>query len=339
MKALVLKPLTKVFSMAVDIRHWLYKKEVFRSQRVRVPVISVGNITLGGTGKTPFVDIIVKYLIEKNKTVGLVSRGYGAKEKKRGIIDQSQRNFGLMADQYGDEPTMLQSKNPKLFVCVNPDRFQGSQELISKKAVDVIVADDAFQHLALHRDLDVVLIDATEKLENLQMLPLGRMREDFAALDRADLIILNKVNLVAPEKILQLRSLLNTKEILEADYEFDGFYHLDSGVPMVEQPLDKYLIVSGIANNESFLKMCRDKFAGMVCGDMGFNDHHIYRQSDINMILNKAKELGAHRILITEKDAVKISQWKSNLFVYSVLKLSIKDDGRKLYDQIDQIIS
>jgi len=348
LKSLLLGPLAKAFSLAVDARYWLYKKEILNSRQVSVPVISVGNITLGGTGKTPFVDLIVKYLTEKNKNVGLVSRGYGAKEKKRGIIDQNQKNYGNLASQFGDEPTMLQWRNPTLHVVVNPNRYRACQELINKKSVEIIVADDAFQHLALKRDLDLVLLDATESYENFKLLPLGRMREGFSSLERASLVILNKANLVSLEKVQNLRDLVFSKcsflknepnRWLEANYEFEGFFHLETDKPWSGSYNEKLLVLSGIANNQTFFKMCRDKFGKSVYGEMGFSDHYVYSKTDMALIMIRAKELGADRILITEKDAVKISQWKSDIFVYTKLKVSLVGDGRKLYDKIDQIIS
>lgn len=348
MKSIILKPLSQVFSLAVDLREWFYNKSLIPSRGVKAKVISVGNITLGGTGKTPLADVIVRYLLEKNKSVGLVSRGYGAKDKVNGVIDHKNIGLAEMARMFGDEPALLQWNNPKLHVSINANRFEACQALLQKKEVDVIVADDAFQHRSLKRDLDIVLLDATENLDAFHMFPAGRMREDFSALARADLVILNKTNLVSPEKLHNLRELifLRAPELknvpekwLEASYDFAGFYQLIDNTLWEKSSFEKVLLVSGIANNESFFKMCREKLGGQVVGELGFKDHFNYTTGDYEMIRNKASELRADRILITEKDAVKMSQWKTSAFIYSKLKMSLNGQGQSLYDKINQVVS
>ncbi|MCB0357639.1 MAG: tetraacyldisaccharide 4'-kinase, partial [Bdellovibrionales bacterium] len=195
--------LTWLYSSVLKFRNYSYDNKIFKIHQVTKPVISIGNLTVGGTGKTPIVDHLLYWTRAKGIKAGVVSRGYG------GSYD-GVKKVPLTADPniYGDEPCMLAMRNIDTPIYVCADRVHAANTLIGNEKVDVVIADDAFQHRRLYRDLDIVVVDLLEPKENYSSLPFGRAREPIQSMKRADVIILNKANLVTEQQVKLIKDFL-----------------------------------------------------------------------------------------------------------------------------------
>ncbi len=187
----LLFPLTGLYGLAIEIRNLLYDKRCIKTSKFDIPVISVGNLTVGGTGKTPFVIYLAQYLKESSLSVGIVSRGYGRKTKGTVIVHDG-KSILSSHDESGDEPWLIASALKSVPVIVDEDRTQGIQTLIDKFPVDVVLLDDAFQHRRAGRDLDILLINSRESSGNYHLLPGGKLREPLRQSRRASLIVHTK---------------------------------------------------------------------------------------------------------------------------------------------------
>ncbi len=216
------------YSQLMEARTQAYKKNIFSVEKALCPLISVGNITVGGTGKTPVVSHLISWLLSKKLKPGVVSRGYGRRYSGTIAVDLQathlNNNTNFLGDAetalfghkarvslgeratalFGDEPTMLKQTHPYVPIYLSTKRIHACDQLVKKENVDLIIADDAFQHRSLHRDLDIVVINALEPLKNYRVLPWGRARESLSALQYADCIILNKVNLASKNFVNEL---------------------------------------------------------------------------------------------------------------------------------------
>jgi len=205
---LALEVMSKIFGHLVAMRLKAYSSGFLKSYRASVPVISVGNLTVGGTGKTPVVDDLVKRAIQYGRRVAVVSRGYGGKR----TLDPALLSDGVGflhddASLYGDEPVLIARRNPQAMVVVARKRTEGVQ-LVEKQGAEVIILDDAFQHLKLKRDMDILLVDSRHQFGNGRLLPAGPLREPVSNLMRADLIVLTHSNGQCPAGLDIVKPLL-----------------------------------------------------------------------------------------------------------------------------------
>ena len=219
MSPVVGRPLSLVYSSVMRARNWSYDSWLKPSPQFSVPVISIGNLTVGGTGKTPFVDHLLQWCRSQNIVAGVISRGYGGNFSGVKRVDAKDN-----PEKVGDEPWMLFQRHLQTPIYVCADRVQAARELlIQNPSVNLIIADDAFQHRRLYRDMDIVILDMMESQENYLVLPEGRARESFQGLLRANFVILNKINLAPAEYSLQVKEELKSidfpeENILESHY-------------------------------------------------------------------------------------------------------------------------
>lgn len=283
-----------LFGCIARLRSEFYDRRLLRVQEVGVPVISIGNITAGGTGKTPMVALVVRLLIKAGYQPGILSRGYGAKP-----------------DAPNDEALELARLLGDVDHVQDPQRVRGATRLVNRGA-DVIVMDDGFQHRRLHRDLDLVLVDATRPFglpvpngggtAVKSFLPRGLLREGLGALRRADLIVLTRTNQVDEESLQKLETELSRSSggvsLLRSQHQPVRVLTPDGPQPIT--CLDKLEVdlVSGIGNPEGFEKTVRDEGA-LIMEHRKFEDHHDFVAADL-------KGLGERPMLTTMKDAVKI---------------------------------
>jgi tetraacyldisaccharide 4'-kinase len=292
--------------------------------RVGVPVISVGNITTGGTGKTPLVIELVTRLIAAGKKPAVVSRGY--KSDTSG---------------HSDELTMMKAAVPDLACVANVDRVAGAQTAIQTHGADVIVLDDGFQHRRIARDLDIVLIDATRPFGFGQLLPRGYLREPVANLRRADLIIITRSDQAPPDMLDELSQELKRQApalpIIASRHKPLPLRPLGPGDSTATvKPCGPVYLLSGLGNHQAF----HTTVATMgveIRGHGRFPDHHNYVADELREACATAERLGAKAILTTEKDAVKLERLAVELRM-PVLVLGVKidfcDDGVKIIDQM-----
>lgn len=304
---IVLRGVSWIYALAVICRNAFFDWGILRSTVVGVPVISVGNMTTGGTGKTPLVEYIVRHCLGKKKRVAVVSRGYG--RLSRGVVVVSDGRSGLAdARRGGDEAVQVARKFPEVVVVVGERRVDAARTAIDTLGAEMIVMDDGFQHRYLHRSLDIVLLDARKDITTEALLPLGRRREPLAALRRAGIIVMSKVDARAPSFRWQdaiagwhsaplVTARLNTTGYRRAgEHSVAAIEHLTSGMTFA---------FSGIGDHDGFILSLKQ--AGLtVVQDRRFPDHHIYDASDIEQIIDGLRNSGAEQCVTTEKDAVRL---------------------------------
>ena len=295
------------YGIITRLRNVCFDVGVKKVSRVGVPVIAIGNLTTGGTGKTPIVATIVQLLQELGHSPGIVSRGYRA--------DASGEN---------DEKRVLKKLCPDVSHEQNPDRVAAAKKLIDAEAVDVIVLDDALQHRRIHRDLNIVLIDATNPFGFGYQLPRGLLRESLHGLRRADLVLITRTNAASISKLNQIEA-----EILHYDADLAANVHrvsfLPTGLlsadgqshPLAEAQDKRATIMTAIGNPEAFVSTCR-QFGVNITTSMFFADHHHYTEEDLRQVQLHAEAAEAPLILTTLKDLVKIPPGNPNILAVQI---------------------
>ncbi|MGC9490028.1 MAG: tetraacyldisaccharide 4'-kinase [Thermovirgaceae bacterium] len=304
----VLAPLTWIASAAVSLRTAFYDHGVRVTVEPTLPVISVGNLTHGGTNKTPFVELLARIVSGAGIRAGIVSRGYGKKGRAARLI-----RGGDAPDKraVGDEAALMSRKLPDCPVCVSPDRLEGVRRLAAEGA-EIALADDAFQHRRLGRDADIVLVDATCPWGNGRIFPLGMLREKPRALRRAHLVVITKSDQVAPAKLEALKeelaSLCGKKPVFAAGLalkwwaRWDGTWEDNCPAPKGET-----VAFSAIGNPRSFQSFLEGQGV-QPRRHVRFRDHHAYSSKDMDRVVGICRETGADCLVCTEKDVYNIPQ-------------------------------
>lgn len=302
-----LYPLARLYEFGVRARLALYDNEILQPRTLTRPVISVGNLTVGGTGKTPCVVWLANFLRAAGHSVAILSRGY--KRASRGRVEVSNGQEILCAPhEAGDEPYLLARACPGVRIVVDRDRYAAGQWLAARAPISVFILDDAFQHLRLRRDLNLLLLDATAPLDEL--LPLGRLREPLTSLRRADAIIVTradqKFDRPALAALIAQYSRPSTP-IFYAWHEMTKLRRLDRDekLPAAALAQRNVVAVSGIARPERFVAdlMQQDMQIVRRCE---FADHHRYMRAEFQEIIKHAEAAQAAAIVTTEKDAANL---------------------------------
>ncbi len=311
------RPLSGIYGRIMLLRSFLYKKKVVRTRRLPVPVISVGNLSLGGTGKTPHVIEICKFLKGQGFCPVVLTRGYGGRAGKGPLLVSDGKEIKADVSEAGDEPWMMAAKLEGVPVIAGSDRYRCGLFALKRLPVSLFVLDDGFQHLGLERDLDIVLIDATRPIYSERVFPGGILREPPVALSRADAVILSKCNEVNPNRLVTLEEALRayTKaapifqslyEIARIDLVFKG--PLPETGSLKGNSLKGVFCFCGLARPQSFLELLKQAGAE-IKGVLQFADHHEYKKADLIAIGKRARETGSTIVLTTEKDFAKISTY------------------------------
>jgi tetraacyldisaccharide 4'-kinase len=301
--------LVPIYYLIITLRNFLFDLNVLKSEKVNAKVISIGNLVVGGSGKTPFVIYISKLLKQLGWKPSVLSRGYGRKSRGYLLVSKDGNNI-VDVEKCGDEmyQTVMECKVPG---AVSERRIEGATKLVNETNTDVIVLDDAFQHRWIKRDLDLVLIDknflTNESIFNQALLPTGLMREPLSSLKRADAIILNKK--------FSIDNHINFEQILTKFNKpiFSAYYKAISFVDMTrktEHSLEDFngqdsLVVSGVANPISFLSILQ-KTGVNTKNRLIFKDHKNYTAKEVQVIRKTFYSTNAHSVVTTEKDAVKL---------------------------------
>ncbi|MDK2857726.1 MAG: tetraacyldisaccharide 4-kinase [Verrucomicrobiota bacterium] len=314
----ILNILSWIFGLLVQLRLVLHKHRIIRPSTLGCQVISVGNVTVGGTGKTPIVETFARSLQQKGRKVAILSRGYKSrktpfwekilkKEERLPRVVSDGKHLLLNSDLAGDEPYMLASNLPEVIVLVDKDRVKSGKYAIRKFGCDTLVLDDGFQYLALEHRLDIVLVDYTNPFGYNRVLPRGLLREPRRNLKRAGFIFITKCPPEgASELKAKLRELNPHAEISECrhtpKYLKNLYTRERTGLDYLRGK--KIAAVSGIAVPESFENGLLQLGAEIVYSRR-YADHHRYTQQEIIETINHASEAGAEAIVTTEKDAVR----------------------------------
>lgn len=321
----VLFAMSRAYRRGVQFRHWIYDKRIFRNKALGCLVVSIGNLTCGGTGKTPVVEVFAKSLSQKGRRVAVLSRGYRSKDRpflekmkekfssKRHEVPprvvSDGKNLLLNSANAGDEPYMLASNLKDVVVLVDKDRVKSGLHAISEFEADTLILDDGFQYLDLKPRLNIVLVDSTQPFHNHHVLPRGLLREPIKNIRRADYIFLTKSN--GGKHLRHIKSFLRKHnrraEIIECCHQpkyLEDVYTKGEKHDLDSLKGKKIAALSGIANPRSFEEFL-ERFDAEIVYKERFMDHHRYHQQEIIDFINNAKKKGAEMILTTEKDAVR----------------------------------
>ncbi|MBF88553.1 MAG: tetraacyldisaccharide 4'-kinase [Candidatus Marinimicrobia bacterium] len=293
-------------------RNFFYSIGFFISKRLTVPTISVGNITIGGTGKTPIVIAIAQLLLKMDRHPGIISRGYG--RRSTGCVPVSDgRRLLVPWEEAGDEPFMIAKKLPSVPVVVDEEKYRGANYAIEKFNVDIILLDDAFQHRSVERDLDIVLFNSCDPKEYYRMLPYGRLREPIRSVRRADFIIWSRADQKSPSNSIKKALDVTKYKQIKTGLKVESTTNLKG---------KKVFAFCGIGDPNSFYKILQEQGAKILELKI-FPDHHNYSVGEINNLKMKAEQLKADYIVTSEKDWVKISHWKEDLNLITPIPIKL----------------
>ena len=302
--ARVLSPIATVYG---EVARWRRRRISARAERLPVPVVSVGNLTVGGTGKTPVVEWVVRVLREVGRNPAILSRGYGKSRSVRPGV-----NGGATEQAGNDEFQVLKANLSDVLHIQNPSRVAAGREAV-RSGADVLVLDDGFQHVALHRDLDIVLLDAINPFGFGRLLPAGYLREPVDTLAVADLFVLTRCTACHPRKLATLRAFLLGRfpgiPIVEADFEPLVWSRVGPDTAP-DEPASSWAgrdVVGfcGIGNPEGFRREL-ERLGLHVLEWLPFPDHHGYTAEDVERIAQTARERKVSAVVMTQKDAVKL---------------------------------
>jgi tetraacyldisaccharide 4'-kinase len=297
LKDSLLWPLTLPYGAVSHLRARAYRTRILKQKRLPGNVISVGNLTTGGTGKTPMVIWIAQRLAAEGKSVGILTRGYRGEAAPKSASAAGSAETGAVASTSDEVQLMKARLGDRVSFGVGPDRFVRGQEL-AKRGVNWFVLDDAFQHLQLARDVDIVLIDATNPFGHL--LPAGRLREPKTALARSDLIVVTRSS-HSPAVEAAVRRETNAP-IFYAQAELDSVYSLNHPhLASQDAHEQKLFAFCGIGNPAAFVADLRG-WGFQIVGRKFFPDHHRYTADEIRKIQEDARAAGAGGLICTEKD-------------------------------------
>jgi tetraacyldisaccharide 4'-kinase len=341
-----LQMLSWLFNCVVQLRLWLYRKRIFRDHPLGCLVVAVGNLTVGGTGKTPVVEKFARALRDRGRKVAILSRGYKSKappfwkkawygithtdEPPPRVVSDGQNIF-LDSEQAGDEPYMLARNLPGVVVLVDKNRVKAGAYAIKRFGCDTLVLDDGFQYLALKGRLNLLLVDKTNPFGNGHLLPRGILREPVKHLRRANYIFLTKSD---GRRDADLEALIARHkpgaDVIECAHKPQYLQRMDAkrGEAAGREPLAwlkgrRVLAFSGIATPESFEKFLRD-LGALLVGRERYLDHYRYTPEDLDELYDAAERERAECLVTTEKDAVRISDAAGSPLPVYYLRLEIE---------------
>ncbi len=330
-----------VYRIGYECKRGFYAAGICKSLNVaETTIICIGNLTVGGTGKTPFVAFLAKELASRSFRVAIVSRGYrGSANKSPTVVSKPDRILKKDYKDAGDEPLLLAKALPGIPVVIGRDRYEAARLAQQLFSPHLILLDDGYQHWRLARDFNIVLIDVSRPLENLKLLPAGTLREPLSALNRADIVIMTKCNLATEDA-------LSTMENLVKEYAFNAikvhaglafkeikpYNNPTRSMALEELEGKKVIAFCGIANSESFFTMLTDTGA-KILELFPYPDHHIYTFDDIEKIETAYREHRADMILTTDKDAVKLENviLKPEIYFYTCIAPFIWEKDEEVF--------
>jgi tetraacyldisaccharide 4'-kinase len=309
----------------INFRNWLYDHKIFQEVKLSCPVISVGNITVGGTGKTPCVIMLAQMLQAKGFKPAIISRGYGGKKVNSvNIVSDGQRII-LGSEIAGDEPFLIAQKLKNVPVITGAKRIATGRAAIDQFGANVLICDDAMQHRQIFRDINLILLDSSILQGNNHVLPRGRLREPIKEIKRASVIVLTRADeikndkeireLIKDEDIPVFISIHKPKDIVAGDYSVTK--------PISELKGKKVSAFCGIANPDSFKKTLSITGAQVLLFDI-FPDHHLYKKSELEKIKRGFIDCRADYLITTEKDAMRLQNNHEFIKILSILRVEME---------------
>ena len=336
-----------LFAAAVSVRYFLYRTGILRRYPLGIQVISIGNVTAGGTGKTPVTEIFARTLAAAGRKVAILSRGYRRKEAplwrrlftqvvEPPLVVSDGRHVLLDSETGGDEPYMLASNLPGVAVVVDRNRVKAGRYAIKRLGCDTLILYDGFQYQKLKHSLEVVLVDATNPFGNGNMLPRGILREPVRNLARADIIFLTKCRGDVSAVRNEIRKYNESAEIVECNHSPRVLKDVWS---REEFPLSwlqgkTVCTLSGVASPRGFEDSLRRLGAKVVWCER-YADHHRYAPSEILYALNRTADMGADALITTEKDAVRFPRFETTPVKCLYLRIAIEIlSGAESFDSV-----
>jgi tetraacyldisaccharide 4'-kinase len=276
-----------------------------------VPVLSVGNLTLGGTGKTPVVIWLADWLLSQGKRVAILSRGYRRTSRDPYLLVSNGERLLVGPNEGGDEPFLIAQRCPKAIVAVGADRYELGNWVLDRFPVDCLVLDDGFQHLGLYRDVNLLLVDATDAEGLAALVPAGRLREPLQAAARATAIVVTRADV--PAQVTEVCSRLQAAigpmpDPIQVVFRPENLVSVVTGAP---QPLSwskgrTALLCSGVGHAGSFRSLV-EKIGVRILDEVVYADHHAYTSQDVERVRARATELQVELVITTEKDTGKLT--------------------------------
>ncbi|MDF1535049.1 MAG: tetraacyldisaccharide 4'-kinase [bacterium] len=297
----MLIPISLLYGVLASIHRALYGAGILRRRKLPRPVVSVGNLTAGGGGKTPFVLWLAGALRDRGVRPAILSRGYGRKGSGPSLVDLRQP-WQLV----GDEPFLMAARLGEVTVAVAADRYEAGLAVLRHHDVDLFILDDGFQHRRLERDLDILVVDNIMRFGNGMLLPAGTLREPLFRLADADIVVVTRASNPDGDFTRMLRG-YTAAPVAWTDYHSTGLLSLDGDSDKHDDPgsAGPFLAFCGIASPEGFRRSL-EKSGLDVLDMMVFPDHHPYTDRDIDRVIERAGEMGAAALVTTEKDAVRL---------------------------------
>ena len=315
-------PIAIIFSIITFIRNLAFDFKILKITKVSKPVISIGNITTGGTGKTPIAIFFANEAKKRGLKPGILSRGY--KRKSSGsLVVHDGMNLLLSIDNSGDEPFLMAIKLKNVPIIVDTNRIIGANRLINDFGVDIVILDDGFQHRYLYRDIDILLINASVKEDEYHMLPLGMLRELPIGISRASNVLISKGSFdLVPKKIsTYIKNPIIISEYLSTDFNYKN----------IKKP---FFAFCGIADPNTFINSL-DSLNINIIDSYFLKDHATYNKKDLDRLSNKISESGIRDLITTEKDKIKLPKSFSDNYNIHTLYQDLKVEN----DIIDELFN
>ena len=337
-----LAPLGKVYGRVMDLRNRLYDREFLSSSFLPGTTYSVGNLTTGGTGKTPLVRYISQILLDRGEKVCILSRGYGRKSPTQRVLVSDGDDLLVDAATGGDEPVELALQlGARAVIVSDSDRISAANWASEKFGVTCFILDDGFQHRKVKRDVDIVCIDATDPCGNGRILPAGSLRESFKGLRRASAIVITRSELSSDLEGLRarLRARNHDAPLFSCYNKLRGISALDDFLSSISDGVSseissrRFFAFTGTGNPAYFFESLR-RWNINVIGSRAFRDHHRYGEETMRTVEVEASKAGADLLITTAKDAVKLSGPKTPLPCFVALTDSVIDDEKRFRDLI-----
>jgi len=329
-------PMSWLYGFTILLRNQLYNLGWIKITSFDKPIISVGNITLGGSGKTPLVIYIAQLILKNGKNPGIISRGYGRKSNGIQIVHDG-KELLIDVDVAGDEPYLMAQVLEKVPVVVCENRSRGIRQLLDYYSVNVVIMDDAFQHRKVNRDLNIVTISANEKHGNYWLIPKGNLREPLKNMKRANLVIYTKTeNYNTPDIHTKIQqnykgTIINSSlEVVLMQYNTSGYHK----TPAPNKPLFAFC---GIAEPDSFINYAL-KLGLKIEGRKWFRDHQDYNKTVIKQLSEQIRKSSSKYVVTTEKDLIKLPDSFLAEFEVYVIKINVVFENESIIKNIIQLL-
>lgn len=325
----LLVPLMWLASLVYRVGLNIKRKRVTPHERLNVPVVSIGNIGVGGTGKTPMVEFLSRFLIEDGIRVGIVSSGWG-RESEASFVEPGYRVQEMPVSETGDEVLLLAELLPSAVFSVGTIKWEAAERLAQSGLVDMIIVDDGFQHWTLPRDFDIVTFDAAVRRNQWHLFPFGRLREPFSALSRANVLIITRSNFA--RNLTQMQKMLKTyspnAELYHAGFTLTELVGREERRPIKFLEDKSVTLFAGIGNFRSFRKQV-DSLSASIDAAIELSDHQRYSEPLLERIAQTAKKHNSDILVTTGKDWVKLGSFDFGRDIYYLAQSIDLDPGEE----------